>query len=115
MGVQVAKMQHAPAVSDEDSALLTSAQRSLRIEADAVEALLPRLDARFTAACRLCLACQGRLVVTGMGKSGHIAGKIAATLASTAHRVFPPAEASHGNLGMITAGCRAAISNSGRL
>jgi arabinose-5-phosphate isomerase len=109
-------MQPAPAAPADDSALLTSAQRSLRIEASAVQALLPRLDARFVAACRLCLACQGRVVVTGMGKSGHIAGKIAATLASTGTPAFflHPAEAGHGDLGMITrTDVVLAISNSG--
>jgi len=100
----------------DDRALLASAHRSLRIEADAVEALLPRLGASFAAACRVCLACQGRVVVTGMGKSGHIGGKIAATLASTGTPAFflHPAEASHGDLGMITrTDVVLAISNSG--
>ena len=80
------------------------AQRVLRIEADAVAALIPRLGAAFDEACRLCLACTGRVVVTGMGKSGHVAGKIAATLASTGTPAFfvHPGEASHGDLGMIT-------------
>ena len=99
-----------------DEQLLGSASRALKIEARAVEALLPRLDARFVAACRLCLACEGRVVVTGMGKSGHIAGKIAATLASTGTPAFfmHPAEAGHGDLGMITrADVVLAISNSG--
>ena len=58
-------------------------RRVLEIEAAAVAGLAPRLDASFDRACQLCLDCQGRVVVTGMGKSGHIAGKIAATLAST--------------------------------
>ena len=80
------------------------AQRVLRIEADAVAALIPRLGGRFNEACRLCLACTGRVIVTGMGKSGHVAGKIAATLASTGTPAFfvHPGEASHGDLGMIT-------------
>src|SRR5687767_11870724 len=96
--------------------LLSSARRALNIEARAVEALLPRLDERFTAACQVCLACEGRVVVTGMGKSGHIARKIAATLASTGTPAFflHPAEASHGDLGMITrTDVVLAISNSG--
>ena len=99
-----------------DEQLLASASRALSIEARAVEALLPRIDARFIAACRVCLACEGRVVVTGMGKSGHIAGKIAATLASTGTPAFfmHPAEAGHGDLGMITrADVVLAISNSG--
>src|SRR5579863_8105590 len=84
--------------------LLTSARLALAIEAQAVQALVPRLDERFAAACRLILACEGRVVVTGMGKSGHIARKIAATLASTGTAAFfmHPAEAGHGDLGMIT-------------
>jgi arabinose-5-phosphate isomerase len=96
--------------------LLASARRALQIEARAVEALLPRLDARFAAACRLLLACQGRVVVTGMGKSGHIARKIAATLASTGTPAFflHPAEAGHGDLGMITrSDLLLALTNSG--
>src|SRR6201990_2281887 len=102
--------------SASDQELLASARRALDIEARAVEALAPRLDARFVEACRVCLACEGRVVVTGMGKSGHIARKIAATLASTGTPAFfmHPAEAGHGDLGMITrAAVVLAISNSG--
>ncbi len=79
-------------------------RRVLEIEARAIEALIPRIDERFTAACRLCLDTAGRVIVTGMGKSGHIGGKIAATLASTGTPAFfvHPGEASHGDLGMIT-------------
>jgi arabinose-5-phosphate isomerase len=98
------------------ASLLATARRALAIEARAVEALLARLDDRFAAACQVCLECQGRVVVTGMGKSGHIAGKIAATLASTGTPAFflHPAEASHGDLGMITRGDAVlALSNSG--
>lgn len=100
----------------DDRQLLASAARALAIEAQAVAALAPRLDASFPAACRICLACQGRVVVTGMGKSGHIARKIAATLASTGTPAFflHPAEAGHGDLGMITrTDVLLAISNSG--
>ena len=78
--------------------------------------MLARLDDRFAAACQVCLDCQGRVVVTGMGKSGHIARKIAATLASTGTPSFflHPAEAGHGDLGMITRGDAVlALSNSG--
>jgi arabinose-5-phosphate isomerase len=73
-------------------------------EAQAVAALAERIDGEFVAACRAMLACRGRVVVTGIGKSGHIAGKIAATLASTGTPAFfvHPGEASHGDLGMIT-------------
>ncbi len=104
----------APIFPDRD--LLATAQRALSIEARAVESLLDRLDGRFAAACRLCLHCQGRVVVTGMGKSGHVARKIAATLASTGSPSFflHPAEASHGDLGMITrTDVVLALSNSG--
>jgi arabinose-5-phosphate isomerase len=109
-------MQTAPAPPPDDELLLSSARRSLEIETRAVQQLHARLDARFAAACRLCLGCQGRVVVTGMGKSGHIAGKIAATLASTGTPAFfmHPAEAGHGDLGMITrTDVVLAISNSG--
>jgi hypothetical protein len=84
--------------------LLTLAGRVLDIESRAVLQLKHRLDGSFTAACELCLETAGRIVVTVMGKSGHIAGKIAATLASTGTPAFfmHPAEASHGDLAMIT-------------
>ena len=104
------------AVPADQSGLLATARRALAIEAKAVEGLLARLDGRFAAACRVCLECQGRVVVTGMGKSGHIAHKVAATLASTGTPAFflHPAEASHGDLGMITRGDAVlALSNSG--
>ncbi len=75
----------------------------LRIEADAVSALRLRLDDKFTQACQLLLDCEGRVIVTGLGKSGHIARKLAATFASTGTAAFfvHPGEASHGDLGMI--------------
>ncbi|MDH5544789.1 MAG: KpsF/GutQ family sugar-phosphate isomerase [Gammaproteobacteria bacterium] len=76
----------------------------INTESAAVHALLSKIDQSFVAACRFMLACEGRIVVTGMGKSGHIGGKIAATLASTGSPAFfvHPGEASHGDLGMIT-------------
>ncbi|HHT0593752.1 TPA: KpsF/GutQ family sugar-phosphate isomerase [Legionella anisa] len=76
----------------------------IETEAQAVFELTQRIDNRFEKACELLLACQGRIVVTGMGKSGHIANKIAATLSSTGSPSFfmHPGEASHGDLGMIT-------------
>ena len=76
----------------------------IEIEARAVSNLAQRIDANFVKACELMLACEGRIVVLGMGKSGHIAGKVAATLASTGSPAFfvHPGEASHGDLGMIT-------------
>ena len=84
--------------------LLQLAADVLDIESRAVTALKERLNADFIAACRLCLNTEGRVVVTGMGKSGHVSNKIAATLASTGTPAFfmHPAEASHGDLGMIT-------------
>ncbi|MAZ89677.1 MAG: D-arabinose 5-phosphate isomerase [Cellvibrionaceae bacterium] len=84
--------------------LIDAGQRTLRIEADAVSALIPRVDQHFVDACELILNCKGRTIVTGMGKSGHIGNKIAATLASTGSPSFfvHPGEASHGDLGMIT-------------
>jgi arabinose-5-phosphate isomerase len=85
--------------------LLALAAGVLDIESRAVDQLKSRLDDSFIAACQLCLDTDGRVVVTGMGKSGHIGGKIAATFASTGTPSFfmHPAEASHGDLGMITA------------
>jgi arabinose-5-phosphate isomerase len=109
-------MNAAPQTAPTDASLVAAGRRALRIEATAVDALHARLGAEFAEACRICLACTGRIVVTGMGKSGHIAGKIAATLASTGSPSFflHPAEASHGDLGMITRGdVVVAISNSG--
>jgi arabinose-5-phosphate isomerase len=88
----------------------------LKTEAEAISALIERLDQRFYDACDLVLKCNGRIVVTGMGKSGHIGKKIAATLASTGSPAFfmHPGEASHGDLGMITADDLViALSNSG--
>ena len=76
----------------------------LKSEADAITALTGRLDQAFHDACELLLQCRGRVVVTGIGKSGHIGKKVAATLASTGTPSFfmHPSEASHGDLGMIT-------------
>lgn len=97
-------------------AYIESAQRTIRMEADAVQQQAKHLDDNFITACELILNCQGRVVVTGMGKSGHIGNKIAATLASTGTPSFfvHPGEASHGDLGMITRGdVVIALSNSG--
>lgn len=84
--------------------LLELANEVLAIESRAVDALRDRLGDEFIAACELCLETQGRIVVSGMGKSGHVSNKIAATLSSTGTPAFfmHPAEASHGDLGMIT-------------
>lgn len=94
----------------------TSALRTIDIELDAVKALKDRIDGNFSLACQIMLECTGRVVVTGMGKSGHIGNKIAATLASTGTPAFfvHPGEASHGDLGMITPqDVVLALSNSG--
>jgi len=99
------------------AALKQSALRTIQLEQHAVENLALRIDEDFFTACELILACQGRVIVMGIGKSGHIANKIAATLASTgtpAHFVHP-AEASHGDIGMVTdRDVVIAISNSGK-
>jgi len=99
-----------------DQKLRDLALAVIQVEAQAVVALAERIDDTFVAACKLMFQCSGRVVVTGMGKSGHIAGKIAATLASTGTPAFfvHPGEASHGDLGMITRqDVVLALSNSG--
>jgi arabinose-5-phosphate isomerase len=98
------------------SATLDAGRRVLRTEAEALVALADTLDGRFEQAVELLVATRGRIVVTGMGKSGHIGRKIAATLASTGTPALyvHPAEASHGDLGMITGDDAVlALSNSG--
>jgi arabinose-5-phosphate isomerase len=88
----------------------------LKTESEAIAALMQRIDQSFNRACEMLLACEGRIVVTGMGKSGHIGKKIAATLASTGSPAFfmHPGEASHGDLGMITSSdLLIALANSG--
>lgn len=95
---------------------LKSARRTIQLEQQAINSLLERLDEHFTNACKLLLECTGRVVVTGMGKSGHVGNKIAATLASTGTPAFfvHPGEASHGDMGMITReDVVIALSNSG--
>lgn len=102
--------------SDADQLLIDSAKRTIGLESDAVSALRDFIGPDFAAACRVLLNNTGRVVVTGMGKSGHVAGKIAATLASTGTPAFfvHPGEASHGDMGMITrSDCVLALSNSG--
>ena len=96
--------------------LLDSGRRVFAVEIAALQALQARLDDSFAQACRLLLACRGRVVCTGMGKSGHVARKIAATFASTGTPAFfmHPGEASHGDLGMVADGdVVLALSNSG--
>lgn len=98
------------------SDLIQSAQRTIRLESSAVDGLLARIGDDFVRACEMILSCTGRVVVVGMGKSGHIGNKIAATLASTGTPSFfvHPAEASHGDMGMITKDdVVLALSNSG--
>lgn len=95
---------------------IESAKRTIEIEWKAISALSERIDDSFVNACELMKQCKGRVIVTGMGKSGHIANKIAATFASTGTPSFfvHPGEASHGDLGMITGNdVVLAISNSG--
>jgi arabinose-5-phosphate isomerase len=84
--------------------ILEQAKEVLAIEAAAIQALIARIDGQFTASVNLILACSGRVIVTGIGKSGLVGRKIAATLASTGTPAFflHPAEAIHGDLGMVT-------------
>ena len=99
-----------------DSDLCASGVSVIETEARALSALVTRVDASFAAACRLMLACRGRVVVTGLGKSGHVGRKISATLASAGTPSFflHSGEASHGDLGMLTeADMVVALSNSG--
>lgn len=104
---------HPPISSDRLKALGTSV---LELEAEAVRNLVTRVDDDFVTACRHMLTCKGRIIVVGMGKSGHVGGKIAATLASTGSPAFfvHPGEAHHGDLGMVTTkDVVLALSNSG--
>ncbi|HJW27064.1 MAG TPA: KpsF/GutQ family sugar-phosphate isomerase [Rhodocyclaceae bacterium] len=106
----------APPMNFAPARALELARQTLRIEADAVLGLTERLDGAFTAAVQLILNCRGRLIVSGIGKSGHVARKIASTMASTGTPAYfvHPAEASHGDLGMITRDdVLLALSNSG--
>jgi len=101
---------------DDQDRMIQLGREVIDIETTAVAALRDRIDASFAEACRVMMQCEGRVVVTGMGKSGHIGSKIAATLASTGTPAFfvHPGEASHGDLGMITPGdVVVALSNSG--
>jgi len=110
-------MTTAMTLSEQDEQqLIKLGQAVINTETQAVADLLPRIDKNFARACNFMLNCKGRIVVTGMGKSGHIGNKIAATLASTGSPAFfvHPGEASHGDLGMITAqDVVLAMSNSG--
>lgn len=102
--------------ADQNYDFTASARRTIQIESEAVSALDLRIGDSFDQACAMLLTTPGRVIVTGMGKSGHIASKIAATLASTGTPSFfvHPGEASHGDMGMITASDSVlALSNSG--
>ena len=99
-----------------DQKLIELGLAVIQVEAEAINALTDQINEHFVNACKVLFACKGRVIVTGMGKSGHIAGKIAATLASTGTPAFfvHPGEASHGDLGMITKqDVVLALSNSG--
>jgi arabinose-5-phosphate isomerase len=105
-----------PLARPDAARILASAREALRIEAEAVRAVGERVDATFVAAVELMLACRGRIVVSGIGKSAHIGRKLAATLASTGSPAFfmHATEASHGDLGMVTGDdVLLALSNSG--
>ena len=96
--------------------MLARGRRVLQLEAEGIAALVPRLGEEFARACQTLLQCRGRVIVSGIGKSGHVARKIAATFASTGTPAFfvHPAEASHGDLGMVTRDdVFLALSNSG--
>jgi arabinose-5-phosphate isomerase len=103
-------------MTSEEQKLIELGSAVLRTEAEAVSTLADRLGSDFVRACQYMLACRGRVVVVGMGKSGHVGSKLAATLASTGTPAFfvHPGEASHGDLGMITPGdVVITLSNSG--
>lgn len=109
-------MNQIPAIREADNKALELAKKVLRIEAQAVTGLIERLDGAFSKAVGIILGCHGRIIVSGVGKSGHIARKIAATLASTGTPAYfvHAAEAAHGDLGMITRDdVLIALSNSG--
>lgn len=104
MNARTARLSDGTLSGHDHAALVASARKVIGIEARGIEELAQRIDGDFSKACRLILACPGRVVVSGMGKSGHIARKLAATLASTGTPSFfvHPGEASHGDIGMIT-------------
>jgi arabinose-5-phosphate isomerase len=115
-GLRSAAGAEAEDTAHPDSSLRASGIAVIETEVRALASLVARIDHAFADACRFMLECKGRVVVTGMGKSGHVGRKIAATLASAGTPSFfmHPGEASHGDLGMITSGdVVLAISNSG--
>ncbi|HQX94693.1 MAG TPA: SIS domain-containing protein, partial [Thermomonas sp.] len=93
-----------PALPASDFDFATSGRRVFAVERDGLAAVAARIDGAFSSACTAILGGRGRVVCTGMGKSGHVARKIAATLASTGTPAFymHPGEAAHGDLGMVT-------------
>jgi arabinose-5-phosphate isomerase len=116
MHMEASALLATPTTQPDGVALRESALRVIASEAAAIEELRARIDDGFVAACRLMLRCPGRVVVSGLGKSGHVARKIAATFASTGTPAFfvHSGEASHGDLGMITGDdVVLALSNSG--
>ncbi len=103
-------------MNKDNEKIMSVGQKVIEIESIAVNTLRERIDESFVEACKIMMKCEGRIIVTGMGKSGHVGSKIAATLASTGTPAFfvHPGEASHGDLGMITsADVILALSNSG--
>lgn len=103
-------------MTNNDEMFIAIGRRTIFMELEAVQKLTSRIDASFARACQVMLSCSGRIIVVGMGKSGHIGRKIAATLASTGTPSFfvHPGEASHGDMGMITSeDVVLALSNSG--
>ncbi len=113
---QIVSSSQSTTTKDHDNTFIQVGKRTIALEIDAVNALNDRINQDFVHACHLVFECKGRTIVTGMGKSGHIGKKIAATLASTGTPSFfvHPGEASHGDLGMITTNdVIIAISNSG--
>jgi arabinose-5-phosphate isomerase len=104
VNVRTAQSPDATLPGHDRAALVASARKVIGIESRGIEELASRINGDFSKACQLILACPGRVVVSGMGKSGHIARKTAATLASTGTPSFfvHPGEASHGDIGMIT-------------
>ncbi|WP_422412982.1 MULTISPECIES: KpsF/GutQ family sugar-phosphate isomerase [unclassified Endozoicomonas] len=99
-----------------DEPFISIGRRTVTMELEAVQSLIDRIDSSFANACRVMLECRGRIIVVGMGKSGHIARKLAATLASTGTPAYfvHPGEASHGDMGMVThEDVVLALSNSG--
>ena len=116
MLIQISLLQFWQAMKLHDQKLRELGRAVIQVEAQAINALAEQINDNFVIACKLLFNCTGRVVVIGMGKSGHIAGKIAATLASTGTPAFfvHPGEASHGDLGMITKhDVVLALSNSG--